>query len=101
MQVFFMAAGKWLRDRDVVEHNFQLEGKQGERKAHYYITRAHSAREGKEERETGTQDYVTTRNLYSICPHALTMFIEVPVYRDFSDERYGGRRVGATICPHS
>ena len=44
MQVFFMAAGKWLRDRDVVEHNFQLEGKQGERKAHYYITRARRKR---------------------------------------------------------
>ena len=50
MQVFFMAAGKWLRDRDVVEHNFQLEGKQGERKAHYYITRARIAR-GKEKKK--------------------------------------------------
>ena len=60
-----------------------------------------SASKEKEERETGTQDYVTIRNLYSICPHALTMFIKVPIYRGFSDERYGGSRVGATLCPHS
>lgn len=84
--------------------NISLKGKErkGGKGTQYFITCARIAREeGKEERETGTQDYVTTRNLYSICPHALTMFIKVPIYRGFSDERYGGSRVGATLCPHS
>ena len=84
-------------------YNIILRGEEGRGKGDslLYYVRAIRAREGKEERETGTQDYVTTRNLYSICPHALTMFIKVPIYRGFSDERYGGSRVGATLCPHS
>ena len=47
-------------------------------------------REGKEERENGILDYVTARNLYSICLHVLTMFIKVPIYRSSNDEGYGG-----------
>ena len=62
-----MAAGKWLRDRDVVEHNFQLEGKQGERKDHYYITRDGKVHECRPVERMGAHARGANANSIGIC----------------------------------